>query len=181
MYYMLPLEKYFNNVGITEKENVSCGELTPMGTSLPKEGPFEKEIFYYKTVPFKLKKSKNKDNIFLDNQKIDVNLKKIKKIYFVGNAFNGNLTTNVQVYDEFNNKSYFKIKLTDFKSQTPFFNNDLLYEFSGIHNDFSRFKGKLWVHELILEKQQNIKKIILGDNAFIHIFAITLEGAKKWN
>ncbi|NJH85450.1 hypothetical protein GLV96_02615 [Staphylococcus agnetis] len=179
MFHNINLSKYFNNTGITSERNINLGELSPLGSSLPKEGPFEDNTFYFFEVPFKLKKNSVKDNISLEGQEIHIDKKSVNTIFFVGNSFNGHLKDNIYIYDEYDNMHKFEIMLTDFKSPKPHFSNKLFFEFSKVNNDFQRFTGKLWIHKVVLKPALNITTIKLSDNPFMHIFAITLESENK--
>lgn len=175
------LYNYFNNIGVTSEENIDEGNLTLFGSSLPKEGPFNEEVFYFENIPFYLKKKLKFDNVAMEGQEIEINSLNVNKVHIVGSSTSGSYFDNIIFKDRNGGIVTHKLKLSDFILEKPLFKeNKLFYRFSKVNNKGPiALKGSLWKQTLSFEENIDLQNIILLDNPFMHIFAITIETSLK--
>ncbi|SDZ37968.1 hypothetical protein [Bacillus sp. 166amftsu] len=180
MFIPIHLDSYCNNIGVTSNDTIYEGNLTLNGSSLPLEGPFCKQVFYFEHIPFYMKKLSKFDNIAMEGQEIKVNAYNAKNIHIIGNSVSGSYFDDISFKSEGEIIERKRLSLTDFISEEPVFNNQLFYRFTKINSRQPlHLKGSLWKQSINFEPSINVESIILEDNPFIHIFAITIEEGLK--
>lgn len=181
-YFCLDLSSYFNNKGITSESNMKEGMLSLGYSSFPEKGFPNKEVFYYKNVPFKLAKDSFYDNVELSEQIIEFPQKQVESVYVLGVANNGDFFEKITFLCNGERVEDGDLHFTDFMSTYPVFNNELVYRADYLHTVTGKYtyvKPILWYDAIHLQDKKNIDAIQVEDNPSMHIFAITLKLVEK--
>lgn len=175
------LTNHYNNTGVTSDQNIDEGNLTLFGSSLPLEGPFIQDVFYFENIPFNMTKKLKFDNLAMEGQEIEIRSLNVSKVHIVGNSTSGSYYDDIVFKDSSKQTITRKIKLSEFTLEAPTFSeNKLFYRFSKVNNNrHIDLKGSLWKQTICFDKSIDLEAIILEDNPFIHIFGITIQQLMK--
>jgi len=176
-YNCICLNEFLNNKGITKIEDAKQGDLSIGMSSLPRDVIMSSNPLLYNGIPFVFRIDNGFDNIAAENQKIPIDAT-ARKIFILGTSCQGDYCEEFGILKSDGVIEKYFLGLTDFWSAQAYFDDDLAlrtdycHSQTGIAHDM---KMSLWVNSINLKKNEKIKYLILPDNIFFHIFAITLE------
>lgn len=173
---MVDLKEYFNNKGLSNKDNYKNANLSITGYSIPVERRNGGEPF--------LNSMLAKDNIECFGQEIELETSKhTKEIEFCGVGIQGDVKAEVVFITkegyEIKKKvcfSAFDFEKPFFKENTPVYKSTYLYNCYSEHNPKVERTGIIWKNEVKFNEVVSIKKIILPFHPGLHIFAVNIKG-----
>lgn len=172
------LSDYLTNKGITSENEMSLGELSIGGSSLPYLHFNFDSLFHINSIPFIIYQKDDKDNMELNQQMIPLQNIEINKIHMLGVTNNGNFSERAYLIKNGEHVLKTTISFSDFLSPTPFYNEKLAFEFPYMHSRnglISHYKPKIWMNTFSFD-HISADHLFFEENMFIHIFAITIEG-----
>jgi hypothetical protein len=166
----VPLEKYFNNDGISRKKNPKDGNFDGEGNTYPAEDlPEGKKVFTCRekdaTFKFPDKADRALNNIRCKGQNIEIPRGVYTKANFLLSSSNGDICRKVSLIygDGSSDELYFAPAISDWKNK-PHFGHAAIGE-----------KGAFMVHLAVpVSPAKILTSIRLPDAEQIHIFALTL-------
>ena len=182
------LSKYFNNDGISTKDNLADGNFT-QGILYPAESlPEANQVFSVKGLSFKFppKKEGMLNNLHCRGQVIDLPDKPAGALYFLGSSDarlfarasgKDSTATTVKLHYTDGETEEHKLRLTSWDNRSPMFDNILAVRSKGFHvqNRISARGGfSIFAAGIYPKRSVPIDRIKLGDSESVHIFALTL-------
>jgi hypothetical protein len=182
------LSQYFNNDGISTKDNLADGNFT-QGILYPAESlPEANKVFSVKGLSFKFppKKDGMLNNLHCRGQVVDLPDKPAGALHFLGASEprlfaivsgKDSTATTVTLYYTDGETEEHLLRLTSWGSPNPRFNNILAVRSKGFHvqNRISKKGGfSLFAAGIYPKRKVPIDRIKLGNSESVHIFALTL-------
>lgn len=174
----IDLSNYLTNKGITSESEMSLGELSIGGSSLPYLHFNFGSLFHIDSIPFIIYQKDGKDNMELNQQLIPVQNIEINKIHMLGVTNNGNFSEKAYFIENGKHLLQTTISFSDFLSPTPFYNEKLAFEFPYMHSRnglINHYTPKIWMNTFSFDHVR-ADHLLFEENMFIHLFAITIEG-----
>ena len=179
MFYSLNIEKFCNHkliyAELPKTEEFGLDNICILKDDFRIENPH-----LFKEVGFNFVFG-NYDNIVCERQTIEIGLK-VKKIHIIGFAYWGNICEHFTIVYEDGSKECAKIPFFDWSHRIQNKSPDKPGQICGLELFKTVITSGRWVHlayfhHSTYEVSTNkvIKEIILPDNMFVHIQAITLE------
>ncbi|MCP1311557.1 hypothetical protein [Paenibacillus tyrfis] len=177
-YHMLDITSYLNNVGCTNDNNISHGELSLGKLSLPEKFlPFG-SIFYYEKIPFKFIKYNQYDNIELSGQIINFKAKQITKVHLLGTASEADMYGDVHFCNNNQIVHSDKMFFSHFTKSKSSFRDQLALQFPYIHlptGILNQVSPSIWYDVISFPKSTAVSSIHFEDNPCLHLFCLTIE------
>lgn len=178
MFYQLDLKQYFNSKGITNLKDATEGSLDEFAQlSLPMH--HFQDIMYHEGIPFNLELNSTYDNLSVEREtRITFQRNYYTDLYVLGACNNGNFFNEIKFYEGDKLAFSQKIHLSDIMEDIPYKENKKFLDSPYVHspNGYMYIKTSLWVEHLKFKEKTVIDSLILEENPFVHIFAITLGG-----
>ncbi len=191
---IIDLSGFFNNDGISYDANRGDGDFDSWEKTFPAEElPESESIFEHEHVPFWFPdKSDGKgNNLALCGNCVAVPPRCYARIFVIGASENGSFKDTLTLHYADGIPEKRELALSEFFCQDSFFNDAPALACSHYHTpegDVSyfeipgfrktRIKPHLWMQKIELNEQRGLRQIEFPDNPSMHIFCLTMQGAR---
>ncbi|MDR0267469.1 hypothetical protein [Paenibacillus sp.] len=175
----VPIQFFLNNIGLTDENSRGQGAFTLGKASYPMEhAPVDGSILTCKDTSFlfPIKTAEGCDNMTMENQLIPFKLGNYVAIDFLGASNNGSFYEQVTLLYKGKNVYQFFVKLSDV-IKSPEFGEQIALTFPFLRYgelDATQYQPNLYHYHQAIPSGLLFDEIKMGDNPFIHIFAISL-------
>ncbi|WP_139487913.1 hypothetical protein [Brevibacillus dissolubilis] len=180
--YHFDIQLFLNNKGIVDAAAREEGGFSLGFTSYPSELlPPEGSIFTWNDVSFRfpVRSADGFDNFVLEEQRMSVVPRNYTSIAILGASTNGNFYEELSLLYQREETYRFKLKLSNFIEQESWFGEAVALECAYGRcrtSDIDYYKPKIYCVTETLPDHLLFDEIVMGDNPFMHIFAITIRG-----